>query len=176
MAETQPTLLGPVQILSVLLEEPTFDGRILDAITALEDSGTILLIDAAIVVRESEDDFTTIDVDTELLPGRPLLGMVVGGLLGLGAAGEEGAAAGAELGAESGIDLVDADDLFEFADALPIGSVAAVAVFEQTWARTLMGAIRDSAGIIISDDVVHAEDLVELGFDLSLLAEVEAQG
>jgi hypothetical protein len=176
MADTQPTLLGPVQIMAVLLEEPTFDGRILEAITALEERGTILLIDAAVLVRESEDEFTAIDIDTELLPGRPLLGLVVGGLLGLGADGEEGAVAGAELGAESGIDLVDTEDLLEFAEAMPIGSAAAVAVFEQTWARTLMGAIRDSAGIIISDEIVHAEDLVELGFDLSQLAELDAEG
>jgi hypothetical protein len=172
MTETTPTLLGPVQILAVLLDEPKLDGRIIDEIGRLEASGTIVLIDAAVVVRESEDEFTAIDVDTELLPGRPLMGMVVGALLGLGAAGAEGAAAGAEAGAEAGIDFVASEDLMEFAEALPIGAAAGVAVFEQTWARTLMGAIRDSAGTILADDIIHAEDLVDLGIDLGLLAEL----
>ncbi len=171
MTDTVPTILGPVQILAVLLETPALDGRILDEITALEASGAVVLIDAAIVIRESEDEVTSIDIDTELLPGRPLLGAVVGGLLGLGAAGEEGAVVGAELGAEVGIDLVDSDDLLDLVEELPIGSAAAIAVFEQTWARKLMGAIRDSGGIILSDDILHAEDLVELGFDVSVLEE-----
>jgi len=176
MSETVPTILGPVQVLTVLLEEPRFDGAILDAIDALEASGTILLIDAAILVKESDDEFTSIDIDAEVLPGRPLLGMVVGGLIGLGADGLEGAAAGAEAGAEAGIDIVDSEDLLEFADDLPIGSAVAVAVFEQTWARTLMGAIRDSGGTVLADDVLHAEDLIELGIDLSILEELEEEG
>lgn len=174
MMEGGPTLLGPIQVMAVLLEEPKFDGGVWNEITLLEEVGIIALIDAAVVVRESEDEFTAIDIDTELLAGRPILGAIVGGLIGLGAAGEEGEILDAELGAEIGIDPVTSEDLLELAEGLPIGAAAAIAVFEQTWARGLMGAIRDSGGVIISDGVLHAEDLIAMGFELGIELEEEA--
>jgi uncharacterized membrane protein len=169
MPNDRDALIGPVQIVSVMLHEPTWDGRIADQLVKLEEAGIITIIDAALVVRESEDEFTTLDVDTEIIPGRPLLGAVVGALLGLGAAGEEGAVEGALLGAEEGFDPVDSDDLMLFAEELPIGGAAAVVVFEQTWARPLMGAIRDSGGEILSDDVFHAEDVIDAGIDIGAM-------
>ena len=52
------------------------------------------------------------------------------------------------------------------AEDIPVGGVAAVVAFEQTWARGLMGAIRASGGEILSDEVVHAEDLIDAGIEL----------
>lgn len=171
MTDSHMFSLGPIQIMVVVLDQPRFDGRIIDQFTALEAAGVVTLLDAALVVRESEEDFTTTDIDVEAFAGRPLLGAMVGSLLGFGAAGEDGAEIGAEIGFDAGIDPVDSEDLMEFADILPIGGAAAVAVFEQTWARGLMGAIRESAGTIISDDIIHAEDLIEIGYDLDFLSE-----
>ena len=159
--------------MAVILQEPKFDGRILDQISDLEDAGVITLIDAAVVVRESENSYSSIDIDVEIFEGRPLLGAIVGGLIGLGAAGEEGAAFGVEGGAAAGIDPVESEDLLELAEQLPIGSAAAIVVFEQTWARSLMATIRDSSGIIIADEVLHAEDLIELGIELQQLVNDE---
>jgi hypothetical protein len=167
VVENRDALFGPVQFMTFKLNTPAFDGRIIDELIALEGRDIITIIDAAILVRESEDDYQAIDIDAAVLPGHPLLGMVVGGLLGLGAAGEEGAAAGAELGAEAGIDPVSSEDLFdELADDIPVGGVAAVVAFEQTWARGIMGAIRDSGGEILGDDILHAEDLIDAGIAL----------
>jgi hypothetical protein len=167
VSESGKVPIGPIQFLTVMLHTPALDGRILDELVALDESDVITIIDLAIVTRDSEEDFRAIDIDRELLPGRPLLGMVVGGLLGLGAAGEEGAIAGAELGAEAGIDAVSSDDLLdELAEDIPVGGIAAVIAFEQSWARSLMGAIRDSGGEIIGDDILHAEDLIGAGIEL----------
>ncbi len=171
MTDNEMLPIGPIQIMIVVLEEPKFDGRIIEQFEALDASGVVTLIDAALVIRESEDEFSAIDLDVEVFEGRPLLGAVIGGLLGFGAAGEEGAIAGAEAGLMVGADPADSEDLMELADLLPVGGAAAVAVFEQTWARGLMTAIRSSAGIIVSDDILHAEDLVELGYELGYLAE-----
>lgn len=167
MAETAPVLIGPVQFMTVLLHSPSWDGKIAGEFLKLEDDGLITIIDVAIVARNGEDDFDLIDIDSELLPGRPLLGGLVGGLIGLGAAGAEGAEIGAEIGMEDGIELVESEDLFdELADDIPIGGAAMVVAFEQTWARTLMGAIRDNGGEILADEVVHAEDLIDAGIAL----------
>lgn len=167
MAENRDTLIGPVQFMTVLLHTPSWEGRIADEFLRLEDAGVITIIDVAIVSRVSEDEFDLIDIDTEVLPGRPLLGAVVGGLVGLGAAGEAGMAAGAEIGMEEGVELVDSEELFdEMAEEIPIGGSAAVVAFEQTWARGIMGAVRDNGGEIISDEIVHAEDLIDAGIAL----------
>ncbi|MEZ4506687.1 MAG: hypothetical protein R2848_12775 [Thermomicrobiales bacterium] len=167
MEETTPVLIGPIQFMTVLLHTPSWEGKIADEFLKLEDDGLITIVDVAIVNRVAEDEFELIDIDSELLPGRPLLGAVVGGLIGLGAAGEEGMEAGAEIGLEDGIELVDSEELFdEMADEIPVGSTAAVVAFEQTWARTLMGAIRDNGGEILADEIVHAEDLIDAGIEL----------
>ena len=167
MSDNQDVLIGPIQFMTVLLHTPTWDGSVADAFLGLEDKGVITLIDVAIVSRPTEEDFELIDIDTELLPGRPLLGSLIGGLIGLGAAGEEGMEIGAEIGAEDGIELAESEELFdEMADEIPVGGVAAVVAFEQTWARGLMGAIRASGGEILADEIVHAEDLIDAGIEL----------
>ncbi len=167
MSDSQESLIGPIQFMTVLLHTPAWDGSVADAFLGLEDKGVITLIDVAIVSRPTEEDFELIDIDTELLPGRPLLGSLIGGLIGLGAAGEEGMEIGAEIGAEDGIELADSEELFdEMADEIPVGGVAAVVAFEQTWARGLMGAIRASGGEILADEIVHAEDLIDAGIEL----------
>ena len=167
MTDSQNALIGPIQFMTVLLHTPTWDGSVADAFLGLEEQGLITIIDVAIVNRPSEEEFELIDIDTEILPGRPLLGAVIGGLVGLGAAGEAGMEVGAEIGAEEGVELADSEELFdEMADEIPVGGVAAVVAFEQTWARGLLGAIRASGGEILGDEIVHAEDLIDAGIEL----------
>jgi len=167
VTDSQPALVGPIQFLTVLLHTPTWDGSIANAFLGLEDQGLITIIDVALVSRTSEEEFELIDIDSELLPGRPLLGGLIGALIGLGAAGEDGMEIGAELGADEGIELADSEDLFdEMADDIPVGGAAAVVAFEQTWARGLLGAIRDSGGEILGDEIIHAEDLIDAGIEL----------
>ena len=89
MIDSQESLIGPIQFMTVLLQTPAWDGSVADAFLKLDEQGLITIIDVAIVARASEDEFNLIDVDSELLPGRPLLGAVIGGLVGLGAAGRE---------------------------------------------------------------------------------------
>ena len=161
-----PMPVGPIEVLVLQLDEPKFDGSIADEIVRLEEAGVANLIDAAVVLRESEDEFTGLDIDAEILPGRAGLGAIVGALVGLGAAGEEGAVEGALVGAATGIDPVSTEDLWDIAESLPIGSAAAVIVLEHAWATGLMGAIRDSGGTVLDDGMVHAEDLIAAGIVL----------
>ena len=167
MTDSQQALIGPVQFMTVLLHTPAWDGSIANAFLSLEDQGLITIIDAAIVNRPTEDEFELIDIDSELLPGRPLLGALIGGLIGLGAVGADGMELGAEMGAEEEIELADSEELFdEMADDIPVGGAAIVVAFEQTWARGLLGAIRESGGEILADEIVHAEDLIDAGIEL----------
>jgi hypothetical protein len=156
--------VGPLQILTFGLENPQFDGRIVDEIIALEEAGIALLIDAALVIRESDDEFTAIDVDVEIFAGRPMIGSIIGSLIGFGATGEDGAELGAELGEDA--DLISSDDLLDMLEDIPTGGAAAVIVLQHLWAGGLMAAIRASGGFIIADDILHAEDAVEFGLEL----------
>jgi hypothetical protein len=159
--------LGPLEILVFGIDEPSFDGSIATELARLDKAGVIRILDAAMVVREDEETIGTVDVESELIPGRPLLGSIVGALIGYGAGGEDGALAGAAYGAAAGVDPVHSDDLLELAQELPVGGMAAVVIWENRWALRLRRALSASDAYVIVNELVTAEDLVAYGADLS---------
>ena len=71
------------------------------------------------------------------------LGAIAGALIGLGMDGEEGMEAGAIAGAEAAEDgILGEEEVWSIADAIPIGTTAAVALIEHRWAIPLRDAIR----------------------------------
>jgi uncharacterized membrane protein len=151
--------MGPIQVMIFGLDEPKFDGSILDQIAALEDEGIALLLDAAVVVRDSDDEFTTYDLEAEGFEDRPFLGALVGMLLGFEPADDI-------PGANGDVDLSATAVMVDLSEDLPVGGAAAVLVLEQTWAVGLMSAIRNRGGYIIADGLIHAEDLLDFGLEL----------
>jgi uncharacterized membrane protein len=149
--------MGPIQIVIFALEEPVFDGAVLDQIAALEDEGIALLLDAAVVVRESEDEFTTYDLEAAGFEDRPLLGALVGMLLGLSPAVDASTNGSGDLD----LDLSEGTVLTDLAEVLEIGEAAGVLALELTWAAGLHGAIRDKGGLILAEAIIHPEDLME---------------
>lgn len=97
-------------------------------------------------------------------------GGLAGALLGMGAAGEEGAEAGAALGAmtldERG-SVIDPDDLWYMADAIPTGTSAGIALLEHRWAIPLRDAIERAGGKTLVDSWIHPQDLVAAGAEAS---------
>ena len=108
MAENQDALIGPIQFMTVLLHTPSWEGRVADEFLRLEEAGLITIIDVAIVARQSEEEFDLIDVDSELLPGRPLLGALIGGPPGAGIGYLIGLGLGSAGGAVAGVKAVTA--------------------------------------------------------------------
>jgi hypothetical protein len=152
--------MGPIQVVIFSLEEPVFDGAILDQIAALEDEGIALLLDAAVVVRESEDEVTTYDLEAPGFEDRPLIGTLVGALLGFSVpvdASNNGAG-------DPELDLSESTVMNDLAAVLEIGEAAGVLILEQTWVTGLHGAIRDR-GAILAEALILPEDLVEMGLD-----------
>jgi hypothetical protein len=49
------------------------------------------------------------------------------------------------------------------ADAIPAGSIAAIALIEHRWAIPLRDAVGRAGGVALADEWVHPEDLVALG-------------
>lgn len=119
--------MGPVQVLVVGFDEPRFSGEVLTEFTRLEAVGIVRLVDLLLVSRAEDGTFETVDAPDSLGKGR---GATVAALL---ADGDQAAAA-------------DADDGWSLADAVPAGSVAAVALIEHLWAEPLRAAIQGAGG------------------------------
>ena len=168
---------GPLQIFAFGFADTSgFEGRIADELLKLSDAGIIRIVDALAVVADGDEVeiLRVSDLDEEQ---RTELGMEVGALMGLGMAGLEGmiegAAAGAEIAQEGGLGVVEAIGE-EFIEELPDGAAALLLIIEHAWAVPLREAVVDAGGTLIGNQWIGAQDLVELGMALGIMAEVEA--
>jgi hypothetical protein len=124
---------GPIDYL--LLEFPG-DRPLDDAAAALADlveSGTVRLLDLAVVRKDDGSTFSGITLD------------------------DSGFSAFA--GAQSG--LLGDDDLRLAADAMVPGTVAAFILYENAWAVPFVGAARQAGGSMIASERIPAQDVMD---------------
>lgn len=157
--------LGPVQLMVIAFDRPTFNGEAAAEINRLSEAGIVRLIDAIIVNKDDDGTVTTIEVSELGIDEMTDMGATIGALIGLGAAGEAGAEIGAALGAEAAADghLLDGPEIVDVLDEIPNGSAAAVVLIEHRWAIPLSNAIEGAGGTPILDMWVHPLELVALG-------------
>jgi len=140
-------MMGPVQVLVVGFDHPAFSGEILAEFTRLRQAGIVRLVDLLLVSRAGDGTVETLaapaGVDARL-----------GGL------------ATALLGRAEGEDEADVDtagvSMWSLADAVPPGSVAAVALIEHTWAGPLNAAIQKAGGAALDETWLAPDDLAML--------------
>jgi hypothetical protein len=142
-------MMGPVQVLVVGFDQPTFSGEVLAEFTRLRQAGIVRLVDLLLVSRAEDGAFETLAAPS-------------------GADPEFGGLAAALLGRPEGEDSVepavpDADDVdvmaWSLADAVPAGSMAAVALIEHTWAGPLKAAIQRAGGSPLEETWLSPSDL-----------------
>jgi uncharacterized membrane protein len=157
--------IGPVQLLVISFEKPSFTGEIVQELQRLRKNNVIRLIDALVVNKDEDGTLTALQWSDLSVKEAEDMGAVVGALIGLGLDGEEGMAAGAVAGMAAGADghLIDEDQAWDIAEAIPNGSAAALALIEHVWATPLRSAIAAAGGVPVSDGWVHPLDLVEIG-------------
>ena len=128
--------MGPVQILVVGFERPTFSGEVLTELVRLGEARIVRLIDLLLVSRSLDGTLETVAAPPQL--GAELGGLAVA-LLGQpeGTAGDEPARADPEPAEVTSWSL---------ADAVPPGSAAAVALIEHLWAAPLRSVIQRAGG------------------------------
>jgi hypothetical protein len=136
---------GPVQVLVVGLDEPSFTGEVVAELTRLREAGIVRLVDL-LLVTHTEDGLVTLPPSQHADPG---LGRVAAALLGTND-GEDSVAVGGD-----GVG-------WSLADAVPEGGSAAVALIEHTWAGPLVGAIRRAGGQPLDETWLAAEDVARL--------------
>jgi hypothetical protein len=144
--------MGPVQILVVGFERPTFSGEVLTELTRLGEAGIVRLVDLLLVSRSH-------DGTLETLAAPPQLGAELGGLA-TALLGQPDATAGDEpAGADAGSAGATS---WSLADAVPPGSAAAVALIEHLWAVPLRSAIQRAGGSPLEETWLAPGDVAML--------------
>ncbi len=132
---------GPIDV--VVLEFADTDnmrGEAAAALLDLVDRGIVSIYDLLIVKKEDDGSFSGIEISD-------LTSDDVGGLT-------------AFAGARSG--LVGDDDLADAAELMTPGSVAAVIVYENTWARPFVAGVRAAGGELVASTRISAADLMDV--------------
>ena len=132
------TEIGPVEYIVVGFPGSQFRGEIAPALADLVEAGTIRIIDIAFAGKDDDGELVAFEL-SELDPGVQQ--------------------ALEKLGAEpSG--LFSEEDLTAVAETLDPGSSAAVLAWENVWAKSVAGAIRDAGGELYDYDRVPHEIVV----------------
>lgn len=173
--------MGPIQIMLLGFEDFRATGRIAAELEALSDAGTIRVIDARFLLKESEEDAVVARASDLDEAEREDLRAAAGALMGLGAGamlgGEEGAVAGAVLGADAAMDVgeigLSEPEIKGLAAEMEVGEALLLLVIENVWATGLRDALRDAGGVLARQEYLTPEGLVALGAMLGVAVEAE---
>ncbi len=135
---------GPVEIVAVAFPADRIPADVQASVLAVLATGTITLLDLAVVRRSDAGDVELLEV-TDLGDELEITDVE---LTGAGLAGEE--------------------DLDEIAAGLAPGTSALVLVIEHTWARGVVEAARDAGGVVLLSERIPAEVVNEVA-DLALV-------
>ena len=152
-------MIGPVQVLVVGFDHPTFSGDVIAEFTRLQEAGIVRLVDLLLIARAEDGTLHTLTDDR--IPAH--LGRLAAGLL---------TSADDKHAAPSQPEQL-ASSTWSLADAVTPGRTAAVALIEHTWASPLRDAILRNGGQPLDETWLAPEDLDRLQ---ELIAETEAAG
>ena len=140
-------MIGPVQVLVVGFDQPTFSGEVLAEFARLREAGIVRLIDVLLVSRSEDGTLETLEasggVAADLVGSRPKF-----------SASRRMRSAGAD-----GCRELDAAAMWSLADAIPVGSTAAVALIEHLWAAPLSAAIQRAGGTLLEETWLARPDV-----------------
>ena len=168
--------MGPIQIFLLGFEDFQAAGGLADELGALSAAGTIRIIDARLLLRESAHELSAIRVSELQDSEREDLRTAAGALVGLGAGaklgGEDGAAVGAILGAEAALDVAELGmseaEVGDLAEELAVGDALLLLVIENVWATAFAATLREAGVVFAQQDFLSREGLVALGAMLEL--------
>lgn len=145
--------MGPVQVLVVGFDQPNFSGEVLAELARLGEAGIVRLVDLLLISRAEDGTLETLSAPAGT--ASDLSGELAAELLGR----SEGDVDNADSTEDP--DTEDAD-AWSLANAIPIGSVAAVALIEHVWAAPLTAAIRRAGGSPLEETWLAPGDLDRL--------------
>lgn len=136
---SEEEIFGPIDF--VLIEYPgdKLDGSAAEAVMDLVERGIVRIWDAIIVQKNEDGTFSGLEIQE----------------LDADSVGSFTAFAGARSG------LVGDEDIAEAASALAPGTVAALLVYENTWAIPFVAASRAAGGQVVATARIPAETVME---------------
>ncbi len=144
-----PDSIGPVDIALVVFEGNDFNGEVAPALAELNDSGTVHIIDLALVSKDAEGNTTVIEVEDA-----------------------DVAEAFAGLSNDQ-LDLLNDEDLDLMAADLEPNTSALVVVWENSWMARIGAAVRNSGGYLAGMQRIPAETMAAA---IAALAQDETEG
>ncbi|GAA3640837.1 DUF6325 family protein [Microlunatus ginsengisoli] len=132
------TSFGPADLYVVAFPEDHIPAPVRESLLATLESGVITLLDLTVVRRTADGEIDILEVDV---------------------LGDEIDLTEIEL---SGSGLLGEEDLDLLTRELPAGSSALVVLLENTWARSIAGAVRDAGATVLAVDRFPAEVVNEV--------------
>lgn len=136
MSTNTPEVHGPIDFVLIEFAAKDLTGEAGPALLDLVESGTIRLFDLLVLSKGEDGSIETLELSDPA---------VVGGIASL-----DGASTG----------LLGDDDVREAAEAMQPGTVAALIVYENAWARPFVAATRNSGGELIASARIPAADVM----------------
>ena len=128
------TMLGPVEIAVIAFPGNQFTGEIAPALGDLVSSGTVSILDLVFVTKDADGNVTGVelsDLDDEVAaPYMSIEGEVRG--------------------------ILSDEDFEQVGDRLEPESSALAIVWENTWARSFVSAVRGAGGVLVAHDRIDA--------------------
>jgi len=144
---------GPVEYMVVAFPGNQFKGQIAPALRDLVDSGTIRVLDLALVVKDADGNVAAMEAEH----------------------GDSRAFAALEALASDRGGLVTLSDLEKVGDALDPNTSAALLVWEDLWAQRFADAVRDAGGVLVDiQRVPHEVVEAAIEWNEEHKAEIEA--
>jgi hypothetical protein len=140
-------IAGPVEVAVLEFPGSRFNGEIVPALAQLVEDGIVRILDLVFITKDEDGTITALELtevdDDVAAPFDDLDGEITG--------------------------VLSEDDVATAGDALSAGSSAVMIVWEDTWARRLVDAIRGSGGRLVAHDRLDADTvaaaLAESGTD-----------
>lgn len=142
---------GPIDFVLVEFAGDRLTGRAAQALVDLVDRGTIRLYDVVIVGKDKDGTIYGVDLAEAAAEQ-------VGDFVGL-------------AGARSG--LLSEEDMREAGSALEPGRLAALIVYENTWAIPFVAAAREAGGELVAGARIPAQDVMDTLETLEALEKAE---
>ena len=137
MTSTTADVLGPIDFILLEFPQDRLTGEASVALKNLVESGTIRLYDLMVIRKGQDGEVTVLDLADPAL-----------------------SAAGLDYFAGARSNLLGDDDMYKAAEALEPNTVAALIVFENSWAVPFVAAARNSGGELIASARIPAADLM----------------
>lgn len=137
---TDVTEVGPVDLAVIKFTGNNFTGEVTPALLDLVRAGTVRVLDALFVYRDSEGGIGSLEV---------------------GDLGPDMQPAFVEIDGQTGAGLLDTDDVDEVGRGLVANTSALLLVFENTWAARFAAACRRADGELVDIARIPSQAVVD---------------